>query len=189
MRTKVRRLYDIANVFSSMNLIEKMRQPESGKPAFRWIGVQGYHKRGLCAALNVTESKRRLFGSDITNTGSKRSKADYLLHENLNEKENLQKFASCENMKDENQNTSTVPHQKLGTNDFVYGPFSPASVSDNKVSASRNTAQIQDWDNLASMNHPRYCNQALSNLFGHYVEAWKMWYDEADQKRKVKQVS
>ncbi|CAL5399938.1 unnamed protein product [Camellia sinensis] len=35
MRTKVRRLYDIANVLSSMNFIEKTHHPETRKPAFR----------------------------------------------------------------------------------------------------------------------------------------------------------
>ncbi|KQK18075.1 hypothetical protein BRADI_1g38577v3 [Brachypodium distachyon] len=37
MRTKVRRLYDIANVLSSLNLIEKTQQVDSRKPAFRWL--------------------------------------------------------------------------------------------------------------------------------------------------------
>ncbi|XP_028097378.1 E2F transcription factor-like E2FF [Camellia sinensis] len=39
MRTKVRRLYDIANVLSSMNFIEKTHHPETRKPAFRWLGT------------------------------------------------------------------------------------------------------------------------------------------------------
>ncbi|XP_068635060.1 E2F transcription factor-like E2FE isoform X2 [Aristolochia californica] len=38
MPTKVRRLYDIANVLSSMNLIEKTN---TRKPAFRWLGLVG----------------------------------------------------------------------------------------------------------------------------------------------------
>ncbi|KAL3526006.1 hypothetical protein ACH5RR_014378 [Cinchona calisaya] len=189
MRSKVRRLYDIANVFSSMSLIEKMRHPESGKPAFRWIGVQGQPLRGFRAALNVKDSKRRVFGSDITNTGIKRSKADDSLRWKLNEKENIQTLANCENVKDENAKISIEQHQKLGTKDFVFGPFTPASLFNNKVSENRNVAQIQDSDNLASLCHPRYCNQALNDLFGHYVEAWNMWYDEADPKKKRKHAS
>lgn len=136
-----------------------MRHPESGKPAFRWRGIQGKPTRGFCTALNVKDSKRRVFGSDITNTGFKRSKADYLLRRKLNEKENIQKFANWENMKDENDKISIERRQKLGTNDFVFGPFTPASVVNNKISENRNIAQIQDWDNLASLYHPRYCNQ------------------------------
>jgi len=41
-KTKVRRLYDIANILSSLGLIEKTHMLESRKPAFRWIGSQHY---------------------------------------------------------------------------------------------------------------------------------------------------
>ncbi|XP_011098539.1 E2F transcription factor-like E2FE isoform X2 [Sesamum indicum] len=71
MRTKVRRLYDIANVFSSMELIEKIRDPQSGKPAFRWIGMERTSKYGSSAALDVKSSKRRVFGTEISNTHEK----------------------------------------------------------------------------------------------------------------------
>ncbi|XP_007430551.1 transcription factor E2F8 [Python bivittatus] len=39
-KTKIRRLYDIANVLSSLELIEKVhiREEKSRKPAFKWIG-------------------------------------------------------------------------------------------------------------------------------------------------------
>ncbi|XP_061422505.1 transcription factor E2F8-like [Lethenteron reissneri] len=42
-KTKVRRLYDIANVLSSLGLIRKVRLTDGGgrKPAFQWIGVGG----------------------------------------------------------------------------------------------------------------------------------------------------
>lgn len=40
-KTKVRRLYDIANILSSLELIEKVhiRGPSGKKPGFKWIGV------------------------------------------------------------------------------------------------------------------------------------------------------
>ncbi|GBG85957.1 hypothetical protein CBR_g40769 [Chara braunii] len=41
LKTKVRRLYDIANILSSLHLIEKTHMSESRKPAFRWLG--GFH--------------------------------------------------------------------------------------------------------------------------------------------------
>lgn len=37
LKTKVRRLYDIANILSSLHLIEKV-QTTSRKPAFKWLG-------------------------------------------------------------------------------------------------------------------------------------------------------
>lgn len=41
MKTKIRRLYDIANVLSSLGLIEKCQAINSKKPAFKWIGLEG----------------------------------------------------------------------------------------------------------------------------------------------------
>ncbi len=40
LKTKVRRLYDIANILSSMHLLEKTQLPDSRKPAFRWLGIE-----------------------------------------------------------------------------------------------------------------------------------------------------
>ena len=39
LKTKVRRLYDIANVLASLRLVEKTQQPDTRKPAFRWKGA------------------------------------------------------------------------------------------------------------------------------------------------------
>jgi len=36
LKTKVRRLYDIANILSSLNLIQKVQLKDTKKPAFRW---------------------------------------------------------------------------------------------------------------------------------------------------------
>ena len=40
MKTKVRRLYDIANILQSLHLLEKTQLEDSRKPAFRWLGVE-----------------------------------------------------------------------------------------------------------------------------------------------------
>ena len=40
MKTKVRRLYDIANILQSLHLLEKMQLADSRKPAFRWLGIE-----------------------------------------------------------------------------------------------------------------------------------------------------
>ena len=39
MKTKVRRLYDICNVLTSLRMINKVRLPDTSKPAFKWHGV------------------------------------------------------------------------------------------------------------------------------------------------------
>lgn len=38
-KSRVRRLYDIANVLMALGLIEKMFLPSSRKPAFRWVSL------------------------------------------------------------------------------------------------------------------------------------------------------
>jgi predicted ATP-dependent Lon-type protease len=44
LKTKIRRLYDIANVLQSIGLIEKTNHTYNKKPAFRWIGIHGVHE-------------------------------------------------------------------------------------------------------------------------------------------------
>lgn len=41
MKTKIRRLYDIANVLQALNLIEKVIL-HNNKPGFRWLGYKGF---------------------------------------------------------------------------------------------------------------------------------------------------
>lgn len=41
LKTKIRRLYDIANVLQSIGLIHKTQMSNSRKPAFKWIGLRG----------------------------------------------------------------------------------------------------------------------------------------------------
>ena len=43
IKTKVGRLYDISNVFLALGLVQKTTV-DSRKPAFDWIGLQGYLK-------------------------------------------------------------------------------------------------------------------------------------------------
>lgn len=40
LKTKVRRLYDIANVLTSLNLIAKVHMKPSRKPGFQWLGIE-----------------------------------------------------------------------------------------------------------------------------------------------------
>ncbi|XP_068636063.1 E2F transcription factor-like E2FE [Aristolochia californica] len=79
VRTKVRRSYDIANVLSSMNLIEK--------PAFRWLGLIGKPDSDSVPCdktLDVRQAFsnfKRVFGTDITNIDFKRTKVFYPIDE------------------------------------------------------------------------------------------------------------
>uniref|UniRef100_A0A0D9WNU1 E2F/DP family winged-helix DNA-binding domain-containing protein n=1 Tax=Leersia perrieri TaxID=77586 RepID=A0A0D9WNU1_9ORYZ len=162
MRTKVRRLYDIANVLSSLKLIEKTQQADSRKPAFRWLGQpkknEGDSVTVAFAPTKMTLPSKRAFGTDLTNFDNKRGKLDSTM---------------------ENRGNLTLGNRS----DFVYGPFHPAGTRarkehDNRKILEKDRKSIQDWENLASSFRPQYQNPALNDLFGHYVEAWSSWYSD-----------
>ncbi|KAK9272195.1 hypothetical protein L1049_002566 [Liquidambar formosana] len=189
MRTKVRRLYDIANVLSSMNLIEKIQHPENRKPVFRWLGMKENRKNGSATALDMNESRKRVFGTQITNYISKRSKVDSSSDWKINQKKTMQMHLKHGDLENDYNRNELEQHSKHSSKGFVYGPFTPVSVT--KVGGSENSSvrQVQDWESLASTYCPQYRNQALSDLFAHYVEAWKSWYDEVSQKMQIQQFS
>ncbi|THU52246.1 hypothetical protein C4D60_Mb10t01960 [Musa balbisiana] len=175
MRTKIRRLYDIANVLSSINLIEKT-QVEARKPAFRWLGL----KEGkMKADNNVTvvapgpkKPTKRAFGTEITNVDSKKSRPNLTA-----DKKPIKVQTKSGDMNECNR----VALKQLGSKSgYAFGPFHPNGVmkrgADVEVKCGKG---VQDWESLAASFRPQYHNQALSELFAHYVEAWKTWYVEA----------
>ncbi|XP_056311119.1 transcription factor E2F7 [Danio aesculapii] len=64
-KTKVRRLYDIANVLTSLNLIKKihMREEKTRKPVFKWIGPGDFQSSSdlddLRAQISNSSTERR----------------------------------------------------------------------------------------------------------------------------------
>ncbi|XP_051544583.1 transcription factor E2F7 isoform X2 [Myxocyprinus asiaticus] len=72
-KTKVRRLYDIANVLTSLNLIKKLhvREEKSRKPAFKWIGPTDFHSSSDSDSLRVSDFKK---SSSVMGTGERREK-------------------------------------------------------------------------------------------------------------------
>ncbi|XP_058186464.1 E2F transcription factor-like E2FF isoform X3 [Rhododendron vialii] len=175
---KVRRLYDIANVFSSINLIEKTHHPESRKPAFRWLGLEGSPKDGPVTALKFNEIKKRVFGTEITNSLPKKYKKESSLDWNSNKKADTPVLMRCNNLIDEHDRNSLLQPRKHTSNGFVFGPFTPASVADLGHSENKNVRQVQDLEDLASPYGPRYRNQA-----------WKSWYVEAAEKKHIQKGS
>ncbi|XP_011028635.1 PREDICTED: E2F transcription factor-like E2FE [Populus euphratica] len=183
MRTKVRRLYDIANVLSSLKLIEKTHTADTRKPAFRWLGFRGKSENGSGDPLAPFESKKRTFGADITNTCFKRNKMDSSVDGDKSQNLKMQQI------KDEN--TVTVAErgyfgqdlqQKSGS--FQFGPFAPVSVAKAGNPEDKLT-RVYDWEGLSSTFRPQYHNQALRDLFSHYTEAWKSWYTAVAEKKPL----
>ncbi|XVF09216.1 hypothetical protein REPUB_Repub07fG0072900 [Reevesia pubescens] len=187
MRTKVRRLYDIANVLSSMNLIEKTHTVDTRKPAFRWLGLRGKSERGSADALVLNESKKRAFGTDVTNISFKRNKVDSSNDQNFNLSTKMQKQIKVENFVTV-AGRSSSEDSKQGSKSYQFGPFAPVNLT--KIgNCDNNVKRVHDWESLASTYRPQYHNQALRDLFSHYMEAWKSWYTEVAGKKPIQQIS
>ncbi|CAH8337219.1 unnamed protein product [Eruca vesicaria subsp. sativa] len=177
MRTKVRRLYDIANVLSSMNLLEKTHTLDSRKPAFKWLGYNCEPTFTLSSDLMQAESKKRVFGTDLTNVSVKRTKT----HEHATERR-MKKHAVAES----SYNQTFDAH---GSRGYEFGPFSPATGTYPTASLEDNSKRAFDVENLVSDYRPSYQNQVLKDLFAHYMDAWKSWYSEVTQKNPLPNTS
>nr|XP_020457136.1 transcription factor E2F7 isoform X2 [Monopterus albus]XP_020457137.1 transcription factor E2F7 isoform X2 [Monopterus albus]XP_020457139.1 transcription factor E2F7 isoform X2 [Monopterus albus] len=70
-KTKVRRLYDIANILTSLGLIKKVREERGRKPAFKWLGPVKFNNSGNAAnTVNVVpvtppEASQSMAGQDL----------------------------------------------------------------------------------------------------------------------------
>ncbi|KAK3035786.1 hypothetical protein RJ639_034602 [Escallonia herrerae] len=186
-RTKVRRLYDIANVLSSMKFIEKTHHPETRKSGFRWLGMSGRSQSGPANTLATDETKKRTFGTDLTNTSFKRSKlaSPYGAMPYQVVKPQSQMQVKCE-IFEEGVDRSNLD-QKVKNHQF--GPFAPLNVPKVGAAEHNKVKQVHDWESLASTFCPQYHNQGLKDLFGHYMEAWKSWYSEVAGKNPVQLIS
>ncbi|KAK9684661.1 hypothetical protein RND81_10G223500 [Saponaria officinalis] len=187
MRTKVRRLYDIANVLSSMQLIEKTNQTESRKPAFRWLGLRDRTENTISGLPFSTEPRKREFGTDLTNISFKRTKTEYSNPIGESAKQiNLQ--VKTENVENEFYTTSSE-EPKSSSRSYRYGPFAPVTVAKVGTAEPKASKRVHDLESLATNYRPQYHNQALRDLFDHYVEAWSSWYSEVAGRSSVEQVS
>ncbi|XP_022775429.1 E2F transcription factor-like E2FE [Durio zibethinus] len=187
MRTKVRRLYDIANVLSSMNLIEKTHTVDTRKPAFKWLGLRGKSDKEPADPLDLNESKKRVFGTDVTNIGFKKNKVDSSNDSNANQCAKMKKQIKVENLVTL-ADTSSLENSRQSSKSYQFGPFAPVNLT--KASNSgNNMKRVNDWESFASTYRPQYHNQALKDLFSHYMEAWKSWYTEVAGKKPIQQLS
>ncbi|XP_020590776.1 E2F transcription factor-like E2FE isoform X2 [Phalaenopsis equestris] len=171
MRTKVRRLYDIANVLSSLNLIEKTHQSDTRKPAFRWLGTKGKCVDGVTVAIPpfAQKSGKRMFGTELTNVDFKRTKL-------LSSVENkpIKTQVLSHDLKECNK---AVERQLQGSKSFVFGPFNPPKTAKEEITDKKED-NISDFESFASSFRPSYHSQALHELFSHYMEAYNSWFAE-----------
>ncbi|KAK4756288.1 hypothetical protein SAY87_006415 [Trapa incisa] len=183
MKTKVRRLYDIANVLSSMNLIEKTHTPDTRKPAFRWLWPKPKSDTGTTGVLEIKGPKKRLFGTELTNIQD-RSGESLPINKDQNCAKKLEKRIRHESLTSE-ASGSKLKDLGQGQN-YHFGPFAPHDTSKLDAPSSRKVKEPRDWNSLASKYRPQYQNQALRDLFSHYREAWKTWFYEVGEKNPVR---
>ncbi|XP_033101778.1 uncharacterized protein LOC117104932 [Anneissia japonica] len=105
LKTKVRRLYDIANILSSLQLIKKVHVTENRgrKPAFKWIGPHPQDTKINISTVAVEKrpvTKHSLLGSPISLSTSSR-KRSWARHSSFN--------MMCETIEKENKGFSSAP--------------------------------------------------------------------------------
>ncbi|PRQ50257.1 putative transcription factor E2F-DP family [Rosa chinensis] len=170
MRTKVRRIYDTANVLLSVNLIEKTHTADTGKSAYRWLGLNGRRDGlNLNSEPNLEQAKKRSFGTDLTNTCSKRSKVMEKRVQDQGEVENCNSDCCGANSKESSKS------YQFGLFALVAVPRARKGVDINKIC----------WESLGAYYRPQYQNQALKELFSHYREAWMLWNSQVAEKNPI----
>ncbi|KAL9279504.1 E2F transcription factor-like E2FD [Arabidopsis thaliana] len=175
MRKKVRRLYDIANVFSSMKLIEKTHVPETKKPAYRWLGSKTIFENrfidGSASLCDRNVPKKRAFGTELTNVNAKRNKSG---------------CSKEDSKRNGNQNTSIVIKQehcddvKPDVKNFASGSSTPAGTSESNDMGNniRPRGRLGVIEALSTLYQPSYCNPELLGLFAHYNETFRSYQEE-----------
>lgn len=133
--------------------------PESRRPAFRWLGWRGKHSKRSPSILDLNEPKKRVFGTEITNFSLKKNKVDSLADRKSNQKLNVPKHLRHFNVENSHGENILEPQSKQRSKGFVYGPFTPVSISGVTNSTNKNAKRVEDFETLASTFCPRYHNQ------------------------------
>jgi transcription factor E2F7/8 len=126
---------------------------DTRKPAFRWLGFRG--RADIGSASN--DSRKRMFGSDLTNVSFKRNKVDEYLNGDLKVKKQMK----CDNLADEVDRKNLEQDSKQSSKSYQFGPFAPSSVPKIVVPQDNSVARVQDWEQLASTHRPQYQNQGM----------------------------
>ena len=131
---------------------------DSRKPAFRWLVYKGEVKNESLHKSNLNESRKRMFGNDITNTSFKRNKMDLFIGKDLNQ--NLDMKNQVENASGLGQvdKTNSNQEKKQSSTSYQFGPFAPVCVP-KVIAFGNNEKQMHDWDGLATAYRPQYQNQ------------------------------
>lgn len=124
--------------------------PETRKPAFRWLGLNGKPDNGTADSLVLSESKKRMFGTDLTNNTTKRFKVD---------EDTIQVLKPHNPVRVKHEKENEDERTRTAAKSYQFGPFAPANVPKVGDSHDEKGKQVVDWESLASTYRPQYHNQ------------------------------
>lgn len=122
------------------------KDPERGEPALRRLVI----KQNSSIGSDSYDTRRRVFGSEITNTASKRFKDNSLSKCRSSENVIMPTYAKQHNVQKENDENSMKQQQRHLSKSFVFGPFTPASVRNLDAPENKKVKRVQDWEQPTS---------------------------------------
>lgn len=116
--------------------------------------MRGKSENGSLSVLNLNESKKRTFGTEITNISFKRNKMASSVEGNSNQNTKMQwqMQVKHENLENGIERSDFEKGPKQSSKSYQFGPFAPVSVQDT-------VRQVRDWESLASTYRPQYHSQ------------------------------
>lgn len=117
---------------------------------------------GYADATILNESRKRTFGTDVTNISFKRGRLDPQTVGDTSQNFNMHKQTKVDDLVNEVDKSNSENSGKQGATSYQFGPFAPSNVLE--VDASKKVKQEYDWENLASVHRPQYHNQGIMFL-------------------------
>ena len=142
---------------------------ETRKPAFRWLGMKGktWSESGDSVQnSNHNESRKRMFGDDVTNISFKRNKVDLFMNGDSSKNSKMPDQLENDSWRAHPDNSNAKEDAKQTSKTYQFGPFAPSYVP-KAGGASENSSvkQVHDWESLSTAHRPQYQNQGnISSL-------------------------
>lgn len=129
------------------------------KPAFRWLGIEGYRSSRTVEASCSDESHKRKFGTDITNASLKIRDLSVQTDSSAPNKKFQIQMKQDKKIIVVDSNIKEQDHKS-----YRFGPFAPVTISKGKLPRGESIPPRTPYDleNLASTYRPRYVNHGMS---------------------------
>lgn len=129
---------------------EQTHHPETRKPAFRWTGMKSQTNSQTVTTSDLLpkESKKRVFGTELTNICFKRNKLASPV--DVAADHDVKPFVKC---------ISESCNSDQGSDRF--GQSSLVNMPKSCDGESNTVKKTHDWESLASAYRPQYRNQGI----------------------------